>query len=186
MNEKIVAEIVGRVLEAIDARGAGATVESSAARAPVPAAWPPTRVAMGSDHGGLEMKEDLARFLRAKGFAVDDCGTHGPESCDYPDFAAAVARRVASGRAEAGIVIDGAGIGSGMAANKVPGVRCAVCHDVATILNSREHNDANVLSLGAGVVSLALARRMVHLWVTTDHGGGRHLNRVRKIMEIEA
>jgi ribose 5-phosphate isomerase B len=194
VNERLVAEIVRRVLDEVDRRGPGEAGPAGAAPAAgrgrsvatTPASWPPTRVALGSDHGGYEMKEDLARFLRAKGFAVEDCGTHGPESCDYPDFARAVATRVSDGRCQAGIVIDGAGIGSGMAANKVPGVRCAVCHDVATIRNSREHNDANMLSLGAGVVPMALARRMVHVWLTTEHGGGRHLKRVRKIMEIES
>ena len=114
------------------------------------------------------------------------CGTHSKDSVDYPEFAARVARLVANGNCQAGIVIDGAGIGSGMAANKVHGVRCAVCHDIATVLNSREHNDANVLSLGAGVVPIALARRMVSLWLGAECTGERHLRRVRKILEIES
>ncbi|NNE44672.1 MAG: RpiB/LacA/LacB family sugar-phosphate isomerase [Gemmatimonadetes bacterium] len=131
------------------------------------------------------MKEDLALLLRRKGYQVVDCGTRGKESVDYPDYAAAVAGQVAAGNCEAGIVIDGAGIGSAMAANKVPGIRCANCHDLATIKNSRRHNDANVLSLGSGVVPMQLARRMVTVWLETEHDGGRHLNRVRKIMELE-
>jgi len=179
MNEKLVEEVVRRVVRALDERRA-------APRAALPADWPPRRVAIGADHGGFVLKEDLRRFLEAKGYEAVDCGTHSTESVDYPDLALAVARQVSDGRCQAGIVIDGAGIGSGMAANKVPGVRCAVCHDVATVLNSREHNDANVLSLGSGVVPTALARRMVQLWLTTECGGGRHLRRVRKILEIES
>ena len=119
----------------------------------LPADWPPRRVAIGADHGGFDLKEDLLLYLKAKGYAVVDCGTHSKDSVDYPDIAARVAHHVADGKCQAGIVIDGAGIGSGMAANRVRGVRCAVCHDIPTILNSRVHNDANVLSLGAGVVT---------------------------------
>ena len=132
------------------------------------------------------MKEDLRTYLERKGFSVVDCGTHSTDSVDYPDYAARVARLVGEGRCQAGIVVDGAGIGSGMAANKVRGVRCAVCHDVATVLNSRRHNDANVLSLGSKVVAAALARRMVSVWLATECDGGRHLDRVRKILEIES
>ena len=180
MNEEIVAAVVRRVLDAVEGRSA-----ASAGPSGVPAPWPPRRVAIGADHGGVELKDDLVRFLERKRYSVVDCGTHGRESVDYPDFAGAVARQVGEGKCDAGIVIDGAGIGSGMAANKVRGVRCAVCHDVATVRNSREHNDANVLSLGAGVVSANLARRMVGIWLETTCGEDRHLRRVRKIMEIE-
>jgi ribose 5-phosphate isomerase B len=179
MNEELVAEVVRRVVAEVERR----RVE---VRAPTPARWPPQRVALGSDHGGYEMKGDLARYLERKGYAVVDCGTSSRDSCDYPEFALAVARQVRDGKCDAGIVIDGAGIGSGMAANKVAGVRCAVCHDVASVLNSREHNDANVLSLGAGFLPLALARRMVALWLTTEHAGGRHLRRVRMIRELDS
>lgn len=181
MNEELVETVVRRVVRALEERG------SATGRGPAfPADWPPRRVAIGSDHGGFDMKEDLRRYLSAKGLDVVDCGTHSSQSVDYPEFAARVARQVAGGSCQAGIVIDGAGIGSGMAANKVRGVRCAVCHDVATVLNSREHNDANVLSLGAGVVPLALARRMVSLWLATTCTEARHLRRVRKILEIES
>ncbi|GJM45198.1 MAG: ribose 5-phosphate isomerase B [Gemmatimonadota bacterium] len=185
MNERLVEEVVRRVVRSLD-RHLPAAEGRSPSRAALPADWPPRRVAVGADHGGFEMKEDLRHFLEAKGYAVVDCGTHSRESVDYPDFAARVAREVSQGKCQAGIVIDGAGIGSGMAANKVAGVRCAVCHDVATVLNSREHNDANVLSLGSAVVPMALARRMVQLWLTTECSGERHLRRVRKIMEIES
>lgn len=178
MNEDVVAAVVRRVVERVGA----VRPESKAA---LPADWPPRAVALGADHGGYELKEDLKRYLEAKGYAVTDCGTGSRESCDYPDFAVRVAEHVRDARCEAGIVIDGAGIGSSMAANKIAGVRCAVCHDVATVLNSREHNDANVLALGAGVLPVALARRMVSLWLATAHGGGRHLRRVRKISELD-
>ena len=114
-----------------------------------------------------------------------DCGTHSTDAVDYPDIAKAVGEAVATGRAARGVVIDGAGIGSTMAANRVPGVRCALCHDVKTVLNSREHNDANVLARGSGVVNLGLARQMVATWLKTPFGGGRHARRGAKIMELE-
>jgi len=118
------------------------------------------------------------------GYRVVDCGTHSSDAVDYPDFAYAVARLVADGRAWRGIVIDGAGIGSCMAANKVPGVRAAMCYDQATAVNSREHNDANVLTLGAGLIGPSLARQIVDTWLTTEFGGGRHARRVDKIDQI--
>jgi ribose 5-phosphate isomerase B len=142
-------------------------------------------VGLAADHGGFEMKEDLAAHLASRGFSVIDCGTHGREAVDYPDFALAAARLVAQGKARAAIVVDGAGIGSCMAANKVPGVRAAMCYDEATAVNSREHNDANVLTLGAGLIGGALAKRIVDTWLDTPHGGGRHARRVGKITDIE-
>ena len=116
---------------------------------------------------------------------VIDCGTHSTASVDYPDFAYAVAKLVSEGRAWRGIVVDGAGIGSCMAANKVPGVRAAMCYDHATAVNSREHNDANVLTLGGMLLGQNLAREVVKTWLGTDFGGGRHARRVDKIMGIE-
>jgi len=152
-------------------------------RTPVPA---DRRVAIGSDHGGYELKEILRRAIHDElGWEVVDCGTHSTDAVDYPDYAAAVAREVASGRCTRGIVVDAAGIGSTMAANKVPGVRCALCHDDATAANAREHNDANVLALGARVVNRGLATRLVRLFLTTSFGGGRHARRVQKIMALE-
>lgn len=142
-------------------------------------------VALGADHGGLAMKEDLKAYLGELGYQVVDCGTFGPEAVDYPDFAYAVARLVADGRAWRGIVVDGAGIGSCMAANKVPGVRAAMCYDHATAVNSREHNDANVLTLGGMLLGRNLARDIVKTWLATEFGGGRHARRVDKITEIE-
>ena len=142
-------------------------------------------VAIGADHGGFELKQVLKEYLGELGYAVIDCGTSSTDSVDYPDLAFAVARLVAQGSAWRGIVIDGAGIGSCMAANKVPGVRAAMCYDQATSSNSREHNDANVLTLGAGLIGENLARQIVRNWIETPAGGGRHARRVRKIMEIE-
>lgn len=142
-------------------------------------------IALAADHGGFEMKEALAGGLRDRGFSVIDCGTHGKEAVDYPDFALAAARLVAQGEATEAIVVDGAGIGSCMAANKVPGVRAAMCYDEATAVNSREHNAANVLTLGAGLIGGALAKRIVDVWLDTPHGEGRHARRVGKIMDIE-
>lgn len=143
------------------------------------------RIALGADHGGYKLKEILKPFLQQQGYQVDDCGTHSPESVDYPDFAFAVARKVSAGEAWRGIIIDGAGIGSCMAANKVPGVRAAMCYDHATALNSREHNNANVLTLGAGMIEPDTARQIVITFLNTNFGGGRHARRVNKIMDIE-
>jgi len=165
--------------------GAAAQPASSPAALPgTPAA--PHRVAIGSDHGGFALKEVLRRaIVEETNWDVHDCGTHSADAVDYPDFAAAVAREVASGRCALGVVVDAAGIGSAMAANKVPGARCAVCHDDATVLNSREHNDANILSLGARVVHRGTATRMVKLFLSTPFAGGRHERRVQKIMALE-
>ena len=142
-------------------------------------------VVLGADHGGYELKEFLKRFLLESGYEARDLGTDSTASVDYPDFAGAVAQAVASGAAWRGIVIDSAGIGSAMAANKVPGVRAAQCYDRATARNSREHNDANVLSLGARLLTPEQAREIVRVWLETDFAGGRHQRRVDKITAIE-
>ncbi|MEA3326618.1 MAG: ribose 5-phosphate isomerase B [Chloroflexota bacterium] len=141
-------------------------------------------VAIGADHGGLELKEILKKFLVENNYQVIDCGTHTKDSVDYPDIALAVAELVASDKAWRGVIIDGAGIGSCMAANKVPGVRAALCYDYATAVNSREHNDANVLTLGAGLIGINLAKQIITTWLATDFGGGRHARRVDKITAI--
>jgi ribose 5-phosphate isomerase B len=144
------------------------------------------RVALGADHGGFALKEMLREYISEElGYLVKDVGTHSAESCDYPDFAIKVARAVADGDCAFGIMIDGAGIGSSMAANRVPGVLAACCHDVRTVVNSREHNNANVLTMGSAVVGRGLARQMVRVWLTTDFAGGRHDRRVRKILDLE-
>jgi ribose 5-phosphate isomerase B len=142
-------------------------------------------VALGADHGGYELKEALKDYLGELGYRVADCGTDSASAVDYPDFAFAVAQSVAQGAAWRGIIVDGAGIGSCMAANKVPGIRAAMCYDQATAINSREHNDANVLTLGAGLIGPSLARQIVKVWLETPSGGGRHARRVQKIMDIE-
>jgi ribose 5-phosphate isomerase B len=142
-------------------------------------------LALGADHGGFAMKEMLKSYLTEKGFAIVDCGTHSIESVDYPDFAAAVARKVSAGEAWRGIIIDGAGIGSCMAANKIHGVRAAMCYDHATARNSREHNDANVLTLGAGLIGDNLAKQIADTFLNTPFGGDRHARRVDKIMALE-
>ncbi len=142
-------------------------------------------VAIGADHGGYGLKETLKSFLSESGYQVVDCGTNSSESVDYPDFAAEVAGQVAAGRVWRGIMIDGAGIGSCMAANKVPGVRAAMCYDHATAHNSREHNNANLLTLGAGLIGASLAKQIVTTFLETEFGGGRHARRVDKIMKIE-
>lgn len=157
--------------------GSGRQPEGSAGSARV--------VALGADHGGYAMKEDLKSFLSELDYEVIDCGTYSQASVDYPDLAYAVARLVSEGRAWRGIIVDGAGIGSCMAANKVPGVRAAMCYDHATAVNSREHNDANVLTLGGMLLGANLARQVVKVWLDTDFGGGRHGRRVDKIMAIE-
>jgi len=143
------------------------------------------RIALGADHGGYALKDELVAFLRDKGHEVEDCGTHGPEAVDYPDLAHAVAKRVADGTCTVGILVDGAGIGSAMVANKVPGVRAALCYDLSSARNSREHNHANVLTLGAGLIGSGLARQIVEAWLATPWGGGRHARRVGLIDEVD-
>lgn len=143
------------------------------------------RVAIGADHGGYALKEALKPYLQSLGYEVVDCGTHSTDPVDYPDIAYAVASLVARGACANGIIIDGAGIGSCMAANKVPGVRAAMCYDHATAVNSREHNHANVLTLGAGLIGVNLAKQIVQTWLATPFGGERHARRVEKIAAIE-
>ncbi|HUG75125.1 MAG TPA: ribose 5-phosphate isomerase B [Acidimicrobiia bacterium] len=142
-------------------------------------------VAIGADHGGFPLKERLAFRLREAGRTVVDCGTDSTEAVDYPDFAQAVAEKVASGECVVGIVIDGAGIGSCMVANKVPGVRAALCYDLSSARNSREHNHANVLTLGAGLIGDGLAWQIVQEWLATPWGEGRHARRVAMIDALD-
>jgi ribose 5-phosphate isomerase B len=142
-------------------------------------------IAVGADHGGFKMKEELKIFLNELGHQVHDFGTTSEDAVDYPDFAYAVARSVSEGGAEVGIVIDGAGVGSAMTANKVPGVRAAACYSVPVARNSREHNDANVLSLGSKTISSAEMREIVSAWLGTEMTEDRHRKRVGKIDAIE-
>jgi deoxyribose-phosphate aldolase len=138
----------------------------------------PKRIAIGADHGGFDLKSVLAAHLRQAGHQVEDVGTSSREAVDYPVFARAVAEAVSQGRADLGIMIDGAGIGSCMAANKVPGVRAALAYDLSSARNSREHNNANVLTLGAGLIGAGLAQQIVDVWLATECTEPRHLNRV--------
>jgi ribose 5-phosphate isomerase B len=144
-----------------------------------------TVVALGADHAGFPLKQDLKPWLVAQGHTVLDVGTHSGESVDYPDFAAAVARAVSSGEAQRGVLVCGTGIGMAISANKVPGIRAAVCGDVATACISRQHNDLNVLALGARVTSTAQAIEIVRAWLETPFEGGRHEGRVAKIAALD-
>ena len=143
-----------------------------------------TSVALGADHGGFKLKEDVKKFLSGLGLQVRDFGTNSEEAVDYPDFAHAVAKSVAAGHVDAGIIIDGAGIGSAMAANKVSGVRAAACYSVALARNSREHNGANVLTLGSGQISADEAKEIIRAFVSTEITEERHKRRVAKIDAI--
>lgn len=151
----------------------------------LPAVAPKKVVVIGADHGGYELKEVLKKEVAALGYEVMDVGTHSQEPVDYPDFAHEVARAVASGAAWRGIIIDGAGIGSCIVANKVPGVRAGLAYDYASAVNGREHNNTNVLTLGAGLIGANLAKQIVTVWLATPFGGGRHERRVNKIVAIE-
>ena len=142
-------------------------------------------IAVGADHGGYELKQALIEHLCQQGLSIHDCGCVSTDAVDYPDFAHAVANLVGTGVCRWGIVVDGAGIGSCMAANKVPGVRAALCYDVSSARNSREHNHANVLTLGAGMIGTGLARQIVDEWLATPWGPDRHARRVAKITDIE-
>ncbi len=142
-------------------------------------------VAVGADHGGYKLKEELKDFLAELGHRAHDFGTHSTDAVDYPDIAHAVARAVARGEADLGIIIDGAGVGSAMTANKVPGVRAAACYSVKVAVNSREHNDANVLTLGSGTINSEEMRAIVRAWLTTEISEDRHKRRVAKIEAVE-
>jgi ribose 5-phosphate isomerase B len=187
---EVVRGIVDATLAGDATAPAGATVQAHATlAAPAPAATRPrserVAIAIGADHGGVALKDVIAKMLTDAGFAVQDCGTHGSEPVDYPDIAHAVARLVADGACEWGIILDGAGIGSCMVANKVPGIRAALCHDLSSARNSREHNHANVLTLGARFIGEGLAIEIVRAWLGTDWAPGRHAARVDKITAIE-
>jgi ribose 5-phosphate isomerase B len=167
-----------------------AATNAPAATAAAPRSDAPSRpsrtIAVGADHGGIALRDAIAARLRELGHAVTDHGTTGTAAVDYPDYAVAVARAVASGAAQLGIMVDGAGIGSCMAANKVRGVRAAMCYDVTTAQNAREHNNANVLTLGGGLIGTRLGLAIVETFLATDFGGGRHAARVAKIDALDA
>lgn len=143
------------------------------------------RVAIGADHGGFPIKEEIKGWLRELGHAPLDLGTHDQNAVDYPDYARTVAETVADGRADLGVCVDGAGIGSSIAANKVPGVRAALCYDEKTARNAREHNFANVLSLGGPMIGAEMCRKVLQAFLSTPEGASRHGRRVDKITAIE-
>jgi len=171
----LVRTIVDQTLDASASAGAPA----------VAAADGRVAVAISGDHGGWQMKDRIGAWLTENGYSVRDCGTNSNDAVDYPDYARAVAELVAAGTCTWGIVVDGAGIGSAMAASKVPGVRAANCHDLSSARNSREHNYANVLTLGARFVGDGLAIDIVRTWLDTEWGAERHGARVDKITAIE-
>ncbi len=188
-RETLRASIRQEVLAALKSRG----VDPAAPLPPVtaasmrPAVDPAVGgVAIASDHGGFAMKLVLIKHVESLGFPVQDLGPSTPETVDYPDYARAVAVAVAQGRASTGIMIDGVGVGSTMAANKVPGIRAAMCTDLFEVNNAREHNNGNVLCLGGKTLGEELAKSMVAKWLSTPFAGGRHQRRVDKIMAIEA
>ena len=143
------------------------------------------RIAIGSDHAGFVLKEHVKETLLALGHDVDDYGTHSEASVDYPPICAAVGRAVTAGRADRGIVLGGSGQGEQIAANKVRGVRAALCNDLFTARLSRQHNDANVLSMGGRIVASGLADEILRVWLDTPYEGGRHQKRLDQIAEIE-
>lgn len=190
-SEDEIHQIVQRVLQryaGLSNQTAPAAGETAAPRTSAPAdpgAAGRKVVAIGADHGGFDLKEILKANLAKMGYEVIDVGTHSKEAVDYPDFAHDVARLVGSGKAWRGIMIDGAGIGSCIVANKVPGVRAGMAYDYSSALNSREHNDTNVLTLGAGLIGTNLAKQILNVWLATEFGGGRHAGRVNKITAVE-
>lgn len=143
------------------------------------------KIAIGADHGGFSLKEDIKQLLDELGYEYQDFGTHSRDSVDYPDVAVPVAQAVAAGQFDRGILICGTGIGIGIAANKVKGIRAALVHDTFSAHASREHNDANILTMGERVIGPGLARDIVKIWLNTEFEGGRHERRVTKIMDIE-
>lgn len=143
------------------------------------------KIAIGSDHGGYELKEHLKRYIAQLGHECVDLGTFSSKRCDYPDYAFLVAKNVAAGACDFGIMIDAAGIGSSIVANKLPGVRAAVANEIYTARNSRAHNNANVLCLGSLVVGRGVAEQIVEVWLSTQFGGERNQKRVNRISELE-
>ncbi len=170
------------LVEAQSTPAAGKVAEETSSRGPAAAG---STIAIGSDHGGFGLKEALKPYLEQLGHKVVDAGTSSSEPCDYPDFAYAVARMVSTGQAQLGIMIDAIGNASAIVANKVPGIRAACCTDEFSARSSREHNNANVLTLGGRVLGVELAKAIVKVWLETAFGGGRHQKRIEKIRDIE-
>ena len=197
IDDKQISEIIQKVLTQVMGKPKTATASEGIVPAPAQYSSPlPMHqasttnagrkvIALGADHGGFELKESLKTTLSEMGFDVSDAGTHSKGAVDYPDYAHEVAKLVASGKAWRGIMIDGAGIGSCIVANKVPGIRAGMAYDLSSAMNSREHNDTNVLTLGAGLIGNNLAKQIVKTWLTTDFGGDRHQRRIDKISAVD-
>lgn len=143
------------------------------------------KIAMACDHGGLRLKKVIIEYLKENGYEIEDFGTDTEESCDYPDFAGKAAKAVANKQCDKGIVVCGTGIGVSITANKVKGIRCALVHDVFSAKATRQHNDTNMLAMGQRVIGEGLALEIVKTWLTTDYEGGRHQQRIEKMMAYE-
>ena len=143
------------------------------------------KIAMACDHGGLRLKNVLKADLEKNGYEVEDFGTYSEDSCDYPDYASLAAKAVASGKCERGVVVCGTGIGVSITANKVDGIRCALCHDVFSAKATRNHNDSNMLAMGQRVIGEGLALEILHTWMSNEYEGGRHDARIEKMMAVE-
>ncbi len=189
--QKVVQQVLGSQKSDINpASAAQPAVPAAQAPKAQPAGTPATIasgkvVAIGSDHCGFDLKDNLKAYLTELGYDIRDVGAYNKGAVDYPDFAHEVAHQVAIGKAWRGIMIDGAGIGSCIVANKVPGIRAGMAYDYSSAVNSREHNDTNVLTLGAGLIGINLARQIVKVWLTTEFAGGRHVPRIEKITAVE-
>jgi ribose 5-phosphate isomerase B len=189
VDDQQIQEIVQRVLKQVMGTPQPVLDKPSSAEQlspkPGPQAGGRKVVAIGADHGGFDLKDILMVDLVGMGFEVKDVGTTSKGAVDYPDYAHEVARLVSAGKAWRGIMIDGAGIGSCIVANKVPGIRAGMAYDYTSAVNSREHNDTNVLTLGAGLIGVNLARQIVKTWLSTEFGGDRHARRIEKISLVE-
>ncbi len=191
VDDKQLDQIVQRVLMQVMGRipVVPSSVQSSSKSEEIPKTENKSKVrkivALGADHGGFELKETLKADLGERGLDVIDVGTYSRAAVDYPDYAHEVAKLVSTGKAWRGIMIDGAGIGSCIVANKLPGIRAGMAYDYTSAVNSREHNDTNVLTLGAGLIGVNLAKQIVKTWLSTDFSGDRHARRVDKISVVE-
>jgi ribose 5-phosphate isomerase B len=184
---KIVQQVFKQINDASKPSNQAATIseKSEVDKKDSPKLFDTKVVAIGSDHGGFELKELIRAYLNELGYDSRDVGAYNKGAVDYPDFAHEVARLVSIGKAWRGIMIDGAGIGSCIVANKVPGIRAGMAYDYSTAVNSREHNDTNVLTMGAGLIGTNLAKQIVKVWLQTEFAGGRHIPRINKITAVE-
>lgn len=183
--QRVLAQVTGQMHSAAGGADSAGAPTTAVVSEQEPKSQSTKVVAVGADHGGFDLKENLRGYITELGFDVRDMGAYNKNPVDYPDFAHAVAQLVSTHKAWRGIIVDGAGIGSCIVANKVPSVRAGMAYDISSAINSREHNDTNILTLGAGLIGVNLARQIVKTWLTTEFGGGRHSPRVGKIMAIE-